>query len=149
MLIEKRMREEQLSKEELEENMILRRKEKIRREQEELDKSELKKQEKLFNQSLKEAVLSNQQRSNMPVVPNSFGALIVDVFVGSKREELVELIQSQFPRNADEKFTEISNLQYVRQLQDYLEHNLGTSAKDKDFKAKLNHLINKDVTLKN
>jgi len=26
---------------------------------------------------------------------------------------------------------------------------LGTSAKDKDFKAKLNHLINKDVTLKN
>ncbi|NLH35930.1 MAG: type IV secretory system conjugative DNA transfer family protein [Lactococcus chungangensis] len=149
MLIEKRMREEQLTKEEVEENTILRRKEKIRREQENLEKSELKKQEKLFNQSLKEAVLSNQQRSNMPVVPNSLGALIVDVFVGSKREELVELIQSQFPRNADEKFTEISNLQYVRQLQDYLEHNLGTSAKDKDFKAKLNHLINKDVTLTN
>ena len=34
MLIEKRMREEQLTKEEVEENTILRRKEKIRREQE-------------------------------------------------------------------------------------------------------------------
>ena len=145
-LIEKKVMDQLLTKEDIEENQILKRQEKARQEIEALKQSEAKEQEKLYNKSLKEAVLSAKQRENMSIVPDNFGAEIKDVFVGVKREELIVLIQTYFPRNADEKLIEIANLQYVKQLVDYFEHDLGQSNKDRDFRVKLQHLINRNTT---
>lgn len=140
-VIEKRLLNEELTKEEVQKIEILKRKRKVQLEKEKITKEEEKKQKEIFDKALKEAVLSSKQRSNIPFVSEKGSKTMAEVFVGGKREELVELIQIHFPKDADEKFTEISNLQYVTQLQDYLSHYLGTSQKDKAFKQKIQHLI--------